>query len=170
MNTQLTLFIVSVFFGIWIITSIIETNAFDEVYPVSYPGICKQRLRINTLCNEIEKNNIHKHDVKSSALIPPPNMSNDISKKTDGYLHNDYDHHHHHHHDTNDHHEYIDEEPHPDDVDLGNEDDSHSNTNILSRFAHGLLLFTILSVYCIYMSSPKNERNHYDGRVLPVYN
>ena len=170
MNIQLSLFIVSIFFGIWIITSIIETTAFDEVYPVSYPGICKQRLRINTLCDKHE-NYVNKHPMKNSAgLIPPPNMSNDISKKMDGYLHNGYDHHHHYdnHHDHHD--EHIDEEPHPDDVDLGNEDDSHSNTNILSRFAHGLLLFTILALYCIYMSGRKNERNHYDGRVLPVYN
>jgi len=159
MNTQLSLFIVSVFVGLWVISNIIETTAFDEVYPLSYPGICKQRLRINTLCDKLE-NDVNKHPMKNSAgLIPPPNMSNDISKKMDGYLH--HDHHLH---------EYIEEEPHPDDVDLGNEDDSHSNTNILSRFAHGLLLFTIISLYCIYMSGRKNERNHYDGRVLPVYN
>jgi len=160
MNTQLSLFIVSVFVGLWVISNIIETTAFDEVYPLSYPGICKQRLRINTLCDKLEYD-VNKHPMKNSAgLIPPPNMSNDISKKMDGYLH--HDHHHLH--------EYIEEEPHPDDIDLGNEDDSHSNTNILSRFAHGLLLFTILSLYCIYMSGRKNERNHYDGRVLPVYN
>jgi hypothetical protein len=161
MTTQLSLFIVSIFVGLWVISNIIETTAFDEVYPLSYPGICKQRLRINTLCNKLD-NDVNKHSMKNSAgLIPPPNMSNDISKKMDSYLHHDHDHHLH---------EYIEEEPHPDDVDLGNEDDSHSNTNILSRFAHGLLLFTIISLYCIYMSGRKNERNHYDGRVLPVYN
>lgn len=167
MNTQISLFIISVFIGLLIISNIIETNAFDEVYPVSYPGICKQRLRINTLCDKLE-NDINKHEITSSALVSPPNMSNDISKKMDGYLHNDYEHHHHNHH--NHHHEHIDEEPHPDDVAMENEDDDYKSKNsYISRFAHGLLLFTILSVYCIYMSSPKNERK-YDGRILPVYN
>jgi len=116
------------------------------------------------MCDKLEKEIINKHPMKTSlGLIPPPNMSNDISKKMDGYLHNnDYVHHHQHH----DHYEHIDEETHPDDVDMGNEDDDYkSKTNILSRFAHGLLLFTILSLYCIYMSGPKNN-----GRVLPVYN
>ena len=143
MGPQSTIFIVYIIIGLWIMSVTIQSMTFDDVYPVSYPSICKQRLRINTMCDKLEKyiSKATKDESLHKGFISPPNMSNDIASK-----------------------KMLD------DVIMENEEDDYkSTTNNLSRFAYGILLFTILSIYCIYMSSTNNERK-YDGKILPVYN